>query len=94
MNAEVVAALVDVDLDHLVGVSAGVEKPTVGSYLDQVMNKSGSQTFDAAADSLEAIRDRGDADWSTGTAANPNILEDGRDRDDEQSDAVHADRRS
>lgn len=53
------------DLDHLIQVAAGIEEPTDGSYLDQIMNVDGAQTFDAATDSLEAIRDRGDAAWFT-----------------------------
>ena len=31
-----------------------------------------AQTFDAATDSMEAIRDRGDAAWSS-SASNPNV---------------------
>jgi len=42
--------------------------PTAGSFSDNIMNKDGSQTFDPATDSLEAIRDRGDAAWA-GTGA-------------------------
>jgi hypothetical protein len=57
VNAQVDTALADVDLDHLIQVTAGTEKPTDGSYLDQVMNKNASQTFDASTDSLEAVRD-------------------------------------
>jgi len=57
IQAEAEDALKAYDLDHLIKTSAGNEKPTVGSYLDRVMNKSASQTFNAATDSLEAIRD-------------------------------------
>lgn len=66
VNTEVDTALADIDLDHLIQVTAGAEEPTDGSYLDQIMHKDGSQTFDPTADSLEAIRDRGDAAWTTG----------------------------
>lgn len=64
VNTECDTALSDVDLDHLIQVSAEAEEPTDGSYLDQVMHKNASQTFDAATDSLEAVRDRGDAAWA------------------------------
>jgi hypothetical protein len=72
-------ALVALDLDHLIQVTAGVEEPTDGSYLDQIMHKDGGQTYDATTDSLEAIRDRGDAAWITGsggdaTAANQSTI--------------------
>jgi len=51
------AALVAHALDHLIQVSAGALKPTVGSFWDQLTNKDGGQTFAQASDSLEAIRD-------------------------------------
>ena len=57
VNTEVDTALTDIDLDHLIQVSAGAEEPTDGSYLDQVMHKDAGQTFDPTTDSLEAIRD-------------------------------------
>ena len=66
VNAEADTALSDIDLDHLIQITAGAEEPTDGSYLDQIMHKDASQTFDATTDSLEAIRDRGDAAWTTG----------------------------
>jgi hypothetical protein len=57
INAEVDNALVDVDLDHMVKTTIGAGKPTVGTLMDKVLNKNGSQTFDPTTDSLEAIRD-------------------------------------
>lgn len=57
VQTEAEDALKAYDLDHLIQVTAGSEEPTDGSYLDQVMHKSASQTFDATTDSLEAIRD-------------------------------------
>ena len=42
--------------------------PTLLSFADKLMNKDNGQTFSQATDSLEAIRDRGDATWS-GTGA-------------------------
>lgn len=57
VNVEVDTALVDVDLDHLIQVTAGIEEPTDGAYLDQIMHKAVGQTFDDTTDSLEALRD-------------------------------------
>lgn len=57
-SGAVAAALAAIDLDHLIQVTAGAEEPTDGSYLDQIMHKDGSQTFDATTDSLEAISDK------------------------------------
>lgn len=67
VNAEVDQALADIYLDYLIKVDFGASNPTIGSLLDKIMNKSGSQTFDPTTDSLEAIRDRGDAAWITAT---------------------------
>lgn len=67
INTEVDTGLSDIDLDHLIQVTAGVEEPTDGSYLDQIMHKDVSQTYDPTTDSLEALRDRGDASWITAT---------------------------
>lgn len=58
IQAEAEDALAADDLDHLIQVTAGSEEPSDGTYLDQVMHKSASQTFDATTDSLEALRDR------------------------------------
>jgi len=59
VNAEVDAALQDIDLDHLAKTSYGASKPADGSLFDQIMNKDGSQTFDPSTDSLEALADSG-----------------------------------
>jgi hypothetical protein len=48
-------ALATINLDLLIK-SSGVT-PTSNSFLDQIMNKSGAQSFSPASDSLEAIRD-------------------------------------
>ena len=42
------------DLDHLVKTSAGGADPTVGTYLDRMMNKDASQTHAQSTDSQEA----------------------------------------
>jgi hypothetical protein len=67
INAEVDTALSDIDLDHLIQVSSGAEQPTIGSYLDAILHKDTSQSFDRSTDSLEALRDRGDIAWITAT---------------------------
>ena len=66
-SSDVQTVIENNDLDHLIQIAAGVETPTVDSYLDQIMNKAGTQDFDPTTDSLEAIRDRGDAEWDTAT---------------------------
>ncbi len=57
VQTEAEDALKAYDLDHLIETTAGSEKPTDGTYLDQIMNKDVNQAFDATTDSLEAIRD-------------------------------------
>jgi len=57
IQAAVAAALVALDLDHLLEVSRGAEEPVGGTYFDDIMHKGAGQTFDPTTDSLEAIRD-------------------------------------
>lgn len=64
VNAEVDTALSDVNLDHLVGTAAPGIPPT-GTYLD-ILADDGTATYDRTTDSLQALRDRGDAAWTTG----------------------------
>ena len=66
VESECLDALVSLDLDHLINDATAVPTPTDGTIFDQIMNKDAGQNFDPAADSLEAIRDRGDAAWLTG----------------------------
>jgi hypothetical protein len=83
VRGQVDAGLQGVNLDRVVHVSAGAAKPTVGSYLDQVMNSSGAQGFDPATDSLEALADTGgggpsvgeiaDAVWDEGLAGHAGV---------------------
>jgi phage gp36-like protein len=63
-NSEVDTALADINLDHLVGTASGIPSVPAGTFLDQIMD-NGSASFDRATDSLQAIRDRGDAAWTT-----------------------------
>ena len=66
VNAEVDTALADVNLDHLVGTPTGIPAVPAGTYLDQIMD-DGTASYDRTTDSLQAIRDRGDSSWTTGS---------------------------
>ncbi len=59
-------ALSDVNLDHLVGTAVGIPAIPAGTYIDQIMD-DGAAVYDRTTDSLQAIRDRGDAAWSAPT---------------------------
>jgi hypothetical protein len=67
VNTEIDTALADVRLDELLAADSdidGAAPPTVGSVFHELMTKTaGSFTYDQTTDSLEAIRDRGDAAW-------------------------------
>lgn len=63
VNTEVDTALADVNLDHVAGTAAP-GNPPAGTYLD-ILADDGTATYDRTTDSLQAIRDRGDAAWTT-----------------------------
>lgn len=65
VNTEVDTALADINLDHLVGTATAIPAVPAGTYLDQVMD-DGTAVYDRTTDSLQAIRDRGDAAWTGG----------------------------
>ena len=70
MKAEVESeandALVALKLDHLIA-SADGDDPVDGSIIADIVSATGDwSTFDASTDSLEALRVRGDAAWTTG----------------------------
>ncbi len=71
VEVEVNDGLVALRLDELLAADSdidGAAPPTVGSVFHELMTKTaGSFTYDQATDSLEAIRDRGDAEWITAT---------------------------
>jgi len=71
VNTEVDTALVDVNLDHLVGTATAIPAVPAGTYIDQIMD-DGTAVYDRTTDSLQAIRDRGDAAWSA--AGTPSVL--------------------
>jgi hypothetical protein len=63
--AQANAALEAANLDHIAGTAAGIPAIPAGTYIDQIMD-DGTATFDRTTDSLQALRDRGDAAWVTG----------------------------
>ena len=71
IEAEVNDAIVSHRLDELLNADSdidGAAPPTVGSVFHELMTKTaGSFTYDQTTDSVEAIRDRGDAAWTTAT---------------------------
>lgn len=73
VNTEVDTALADINLDHLVGTSSGIPALPAGTYFDQMLD-DGTATFDRNTDSLQAIRDRGDAAWTTGAGGSDRLL--------------------
>lgn len=73
VNTEADTALSDINLDHLVGTATGLPAIPSGTYLDQLLD-DGTASFDRTTDSLQAIRDRGDVNWSS-AAMNPSVLQ-------------------
>lgn len=71
LQTEAEDAIVAHRLDELLNADSdidGAAPPTVGSVFHELMSKTaGSFTFDQTTDSLEALRDRGDAAWITAT---------------------------
>ena len=71
VQSEVEDAIVVHRLDELLNADSdidGVAPPTVGSVFHELLTKTtGSFTYDQTTDSLEALRDRGDAAWITAT---------------------------
>lgn len=68
VNAEADTALVDINLDHLVKSAVDTDFATTvqaNSVIGHLADNGAG--FDRTTDSLEAIRDRGDAAWTTAT---------------------------
>ena len=65
-SSEVQTVLETNDLDHILKIAHPTGDPVANTIMDLIMNKDGSQTFDRTAESLEALRDRGDVAWLTG----------------------------
>jgi hypothetical protein len=64
-TADLATALSDIDLDHLVNTATAIPAITAGTFLDQMFD-DGTAVYDRTTDSLQALRDRGDAAWTTG----------------------------
>jgi hypothetical protein len=65
VSQEVDTVLKNYNLDHLVGTNTLIPTVPAGTYLDQIMRQAAG-TFNRETDSLQAIRDRGDAAWVGG----------------------------
>lgn len=65
VQSEVQDAIEANNLDHVAGTATGIPAIPSGVYLDQMMD-DGTAVYDRTTDSLQAIRDRGDAAWTTG----------------------------
>lgn len=69
VQSEVQDALEANNLDHLVKLAVDTDWATtvhLGSVVGHLADNGTAATFDRATDSLEAIRDRGDAAWTSG----------------------------
>lgn len=64
VESEANDALVANNLDHVALTATGIPAIPAGTYLDQMMD-DGTAVYDRTTDSLQAIRDRGDAAWDT-----------------------------
>lgn len=70
VQSEVDDALVAQNLDHLVKIAVDTNFATtvhLDSVIGQLADNGTTATFDRTTDSLEAVRDRGDAAWTTAT---------------------------
>lgn len=71
VNTEVDTALADIHLDHLIAVADPGSIVANSSFLAKLVSKSATPAFSSynnTTDSLEALRDRGDAAWITATS--------------------------
>jgi hypothetical protein len=74
VNTEADTALSDIKLDHLIAV-ADADDAVNDSIVAKMAASDGDWSgFDKATDSLEAIRDRGDAGWVTGAGGSDRLL--------------------
>lgn len=70
VQSEVQDAIEVNNLDHLVKVAVDTDFPTtvhLDSVIGYLADNGTTATFDRTTDALEAIRDRGDVAWTTGT---------------------------
>ena len=73
VNAEVDTALADIHLDHLLAVATGGEVVNDSLWANLVSSSATAAyaDYDNTTDSLQALRDRGDAAWVTGAGGTP-----------------------
>jgi hypothetical protein len=74
VKAEVVAALADIKLDHLINIAVDTNWATtvhLDSVIGHLADVGTAATFDRTTDAQEAIRNRGDAAWTTGAGGTP-----------------------
>ncbi len=70
LDGNVAAALVAIGLDHLLGASVAGSDVTDDSIIAQLVSASATadwDDFDNTTEALQALRDRGDAAWTTGS---------------------------
>lgn len=68
VNTEVDTALSDIKLDKLLNATATLSSDVaLASVMGQLLDAGTAWSYDRSTDSLEAIRDRGDAAWITAT---------------------------
>ena len=70
IKAEVVAALADIKLDHLINIAVDTDWATtvhLDSVIGHMADVGTAATFDRTQESMEAIRARGDAAWIAAT---------------------------
>jgi hypothetical protein len=65
-TSDIDARLAAIHLDHWFATAASIPAAAAGTFYDQLLT-NGSATYDRTTDSLQAIRDRGDAAWVTAT---------------------------
>lgn len=71
INAEVDTALTDIHLDHLMAAAAA-DVVVDGSVIAHMVSATEDwSTFVPSTDALQALRDRGDAAWTTGAGGSP-----------------------
>lgn len=68
VQSEVQDAIEANNLDHFLGTATGIPAVVAGTYYDQLID-DGTAAYDRTTDSLQALRDRGDAAWTTVAAA-------------------------
>ncbi len=93
LQTEAEDALVVHRLDELLNADSdidGAAPPTVGSVFHELLSKTaGSFTYDQTTDSLEALRDRGDAAWLTATGFSTHSAADAADAVWDEANSGH-----